>query len=129
MLCTRTDDELCELFECLPEMEGIDFYFNNTPGALLKHFVFKVGVVRSPDLLGAWCELGSSIQYHLWRQLASKAAAMVLALDLWKRPAPTYAPLTFVVHEAEEPRSLRAAIYTWSSCPCGGRRVKILYRV
>ncbi|GAB4818543.1 hypothetical protein N2152v2_005589 [Parachlorella kessleri] len=50
MLCTRTDDELCELFECLPEMEGIDFYFNNTPGALLKHFVFK-GTLQDHEVL------------------------------------------------------------------------------
>ena len=45
MIATRTDAELRELFDCLPEMEGIDFYFNNTVGALVRHLLFKASLV------------------------------------------------------------------------------------
>lgn len=43
MISVRSDAELHELFDCLPDMEGIDFYYNQTVGQLLKHLVVKVG--------------------------------------------------------------------------------------
>lgn len=42
LICTRTEDELDELFSALPErLQGIDFYSSNSAAQILRHLVLK----------------------------------------------------------------------------------------
>lgn len=42
LICTRTEDELAELFASLPErLQGIDFYASNSAAQIIKHLVLK----------------------------------------------------------------------------------------
>lgn len=51
LICTRTDQELVELFAELPErLQGIDFYSSNTAGQILKHLVLK-GTLQDHNVL------------------------------------------------------------------------------
>ena len=51
LICTRTDDELAELFAALPErLQGIDFYASNSATQILKHLVLK-GTLQDHSVL------------------------------------------------------------------------------
>lgn len=51
LICTRTDDELAELFAALPErLQGIDFYASNSAAQIFKHLVLK-GTLQDHSVL------------------------------------------------------------------------------